>query len=101
VKTELESQDIQAIASQVVEMLRPLLAQKGKGEVEDKIFSVEALAEYLGVSLSWVYKQTSFKAIPHFKVGNHPRFRKVDIDKWIETQTAKPIPPLRMVKPSR
>ena len=100
-KMELEPQDIQAIASQVVEMLRPLLAQKGKGEAEDRIFAVEALAEYLGVSPSWVYKQVSFKAIPYFKAGKHPRFRKAEIDRWIEIRTVKPIPPLRMVKSSR
>ena len=100
-KTELEPQDIQAIAAQVVEMLRPILAQKGGGKAEDGIFSVETLAQYLGVSPSWVYKQISLKTIPYFKVGRHPRFRRAEIDKWIETQTIKPIPSLRMVKPSR
>jgi excisionase family DNA binding protein len=100
-KTELEPQDIQIIASQIVEMLRPLLIQKRKGEAEDRILSIEDLAQYLGVSPSWIYKQISFKAIPYFKVGKHPRFRKVEIDRWIQTQTVNPIPPLRTVKPSR
>lgn len=97
-KIDFEPQDIEAIATRVVEMLRPLLAQRGKGEREDRIFTVEALAEYLGVSPSWIYKQTCLKTIPHFKAGRHPRFRKAEIDRWIEARTVKPIPPLRAAR---
>ncbi len=70
-KAELEPQDVEEIASKVAEMLRPLLAPKARGRAEDRIFTVEALAQYLGVSPSWVYKALSYRSIPHFKAGRH------------------------------
>lgn len=95
-KIEIEQQDIQAIAERVLELLRPLLARNGKQD--DIILTPESLAEYLQVDTSWVYKQVSLKTIPYFKSGKYTRFKRATIDKWIETQTVKPIPPLKLVK---
>lgn len=99
-KAELESQDIEQIALKVVELLKPLISGNGKHEAEDTIFTPETLAEYLQVDTSWVYKKVSFKAIPYFKSGKYTRFKKPVIDKWIETQTVRPIPPLKLVRHS-
>ena len=60
------------------------------------ILSCTGLAEYLHVTPSWVYKHISLKAVPHFKAGKYPRFRRKDIDKWVETKTVKPVPALRL-----
>lgn len=100
-KAELEPQDIEAIAQRVIELLKPLLAGNGKQEDTDIIFTPETLAEYLQVDTSWVYKQVSLKTIPYFKSGKYTRFKKPVIDKWIETQTVRPIPPLKLVKNAR
>ncbi|MFA4828433.1 MAG: helix-turn-helix domain-containing protein [Thermodesulfovibrionales bacterium] len=100
-KAELEHQDIEAIALKVVELLKPLISGNGKQEAENTIFTPETLAEYLQVDTSWVYKQVSLKTIPYFKSGKYTRFKKPVIDKWIETQTVKPIPPLRALRNSR
>lgn len=89
-KSELEEKDIEAIAEKVAEKLRPVLCGKGKDAAEDTIFDVPGLADYLKVDPSWVYKQVSFKAIPHFKNGKYTRFRKSAIDKWIDSQTISP-----------
>jgi len=90
-RTELEPQDIDAIAQRVIELLAPRLSGNGK-KPEDEIFDVQGLAEYLKVETSWVYKQVSSKSIPYFKNGRYTRFKKSAIDKWIEAQTVRPIP---------
>lgn len=97
-KIELETSDIEAIAYKVVEMLKPLVAGNGKHETDDIIFTPETLAKYLQVDTSWVYKQVSLKTIPYFKSGKYTRFKKALIDKWIETQTVRPLLPLRLAK---
>jgi excisionase family DNA binding protein len=83
-KAELESQDIEAIAQRVVELLKPILAHR-KDEAEDVIFDVQGLAEYLKVSKKWIYERTQLKEIPHIKVDGLLRFRKRDIDKWLNS----------------
>ena len=91
-KSELEQQDIEIIAQRVVQLLKPLLSSNGKRESgEDKIFTVQSLAEYLQVDMTWVYKAVSINTIPYFKSGKYTRFRKRDIDKWINSQTVNPI----------
>ena len=100
-KSELEAQDIEAIAQRVVELIRPLLIKGQYGEGEDTILDKEALAQYLGVPLWWIYKQVSLKNIPHFKTGKYLKFKRSKIDKWIDSQTTNPISPLRLAKNSR
>ena len=100
-KIEIEPQDIEAIAQRVSDILMSTLARIERGDGtngSDAIFDVKGLAEYLHVTPSWVYKQVSLKAIPYFKTGKYSRFRKKDIDKWVESQTARSIPPLKLVK---
>ncbi len=97
-KTELEQHDIEAIAQRVIELLKPMLSGNGKTGNDDTIFDVQELADYLKVDTSWVYKKVSLKEIPHFHAGKYPRFKKPVIDKWIETQTVRPIPPLKLAR---
>jgi excisionase family DNA binding protein len=90
-KMQLEQTDIEAIAIRVKEMLGPEMSAIGKrAEQHDDIFDVSSLAKHLGVNPSWVYKQVSMKTIPYFKIGKYTRFRKKDIDKWIEGQMLRP-----------
>jgi excisionase family DNA binding protein len=84
-KAELETGDIEAIAQRVVELLRPLLSSNGKHEAEDTILDVRGLAEYLTVSQKWIYERTQFKEIPFKKIKGLLRFRKRDIDKWLDS----------------
>ncbi len=75
-KTILDQEDVELIARRVVEMIRPLISAKEEnGEV---IFSVDDLAEYLRVSIKWVYEHTC--DLPHFKLGGLLRFKKTEID---------------------
>ena len=97
-KFEIEPEDINAIAQRVSEVIKPLLSRiEGPGE-KDVIFDVKGFAEYLHVDASWIYKQVCLKAIPYFKRGKYLKFRKKDIDRWIEEGTVRPVPTLRGVR---
>lgn len=97
-KTELESQDIEAIAERIIELLKPMLSDHGGQKEQDINFDVGTLAEYLKVEESWVYKQVHLNAIPHFKAGKYTRFKKKDIDRWIDSQKIPSSLPLKLVK---
>lgn len=88
----IDTQEIvKAVTLEVVKALRPLL--KGDGE-DNTIFTVKTLAAYLQVSEKWVYERVQFKEIPFNKVQGHVRFRKRDIDAWLESLKCPSINPL-------
>jgi len=97
---DLSDEVVTAIALQVAEELRPLLAPKQ--EAPDAILSPVQLAALLGVPKGWVYERVSLGEIPHFKAGKYLRFRRSVIEKWIESQSVPasgpPSRPLRIVK---
>lgn len=51
---------------------------------DDRLMTVADLADYLSVTTSWVYEARRSKSLPHFKLGNHLRFLKSDVDRWLE-----------------
>ncbi len=97
-KTILEPQDIEAITNQLIEKLKPYLNQNIKMRGEDIVFDAQSLADYLKVDKSWVDKQVQLKSIPYFKCGKYNRFKKSAIDKWIDTETIRPLQPLQVIK---
>lgn len=97
-KFEIESQDIEAIAQRVSEIIKPMLNHSVGSNEKDVVFDVRGLAEYLRVKESWVYQQVHTHSLPCFKVGKYPRFKKAQIDKWMESKAVRPIPALTAVK---
>jgi excisionase family DNA binding protein len=97
-KIEIESQDIEAIAQRLSAIIKPMLTHHAGSNEKETIFDVKGLAEYLHVDTSWVYKQVSLRTIPFLKAGRYTRFRKRDIERWMESQARKPIPVLKMAK---
>ena len=79
---------VSEIAQAVVKALKPLLS-KGEGDV---ILDKKELAKYLRVNVRWV--DDHFNSLPNFKIGRFPRFRKRDVDKWLETQRTPAINPI-------
>lgn len=75
------------LALKVAEKLKPLLRLP---KDQDNILTVETLAQYLAVEKDWVYSHV--REIPHFKVGRFPRFKKAEIDRWLEAQKAPHCP---------
>lgn len=62
-----------------------------RGDVMD----VEGVAEYIGLAPSTVYEKVRALDIPHTRLGNLIRFRKVDIDRWLGENTVRPHPSLQ------
>lgn len=50
----------------------------------DKWLTLEQIAEYLQMSTSSIYKMAQKGKIPAYKVGRQWRFKKEEIDRWIE-----------------
>jgi excisionase family DNA binding protein len=84
-KFELETEDIVKITQAVLESLKPYLLHKQDGQ-EEIIFDVPGLCEYLHVTSKWIHERTHLKQIPYYKISNKQlRFRKKDINKWLES----------------
>jgi excisionase family DNA binding protein len=97
-KLEFEQADIDLIANRVAEILKPMLSSTAKHDEKDALLDVAQLADYLNVSQAWVYDRIRDNEIPHSKLGKYLRFRKREIDKWIETQSFKPFHALKVIK---
>lgn len=50
--------------------------------------TVLELAEYLNVKVGWVYDRWRDEGIPAIRVGQSLRFRRSDVDKWLESRSA-------------
>ncbi len=54
--------------------------------METDILTIKEVAEYLRLTEKTAYRLASEGKIPGFKVGGSWRFRKSEIDEWIEDQ---------------
>ena len=97
-KLEIEQTDIEAIANRVAEILKPMLSSTAKHDEKDALLDVAQLADYLNVSSSWIYDRIRDNEMPHCKLGKYLRFKKRDIDKWVETQSFKPFHDVKVIK---
>jgi excisionase family DNA binding protein len=85
---ELVSEITQKVTNAIIPTLK-----KGT-DMGDTVFTVETLAKYLQVSKQWVYARVHLKEIPHIKMGKFPRFKKREIDIWLESFKIPAIQPL-------
>jgi excisionase family DNA binding protein len=49
-----------------------------------EILNVDELSEYLGIKKSSLYSKVERKEIPFYKIGHLVRFKRSDIDLWME-----------------
>lgn len=54
--------------------------------MESEILTIREVAEYLKINEKTAYRFAAEGKIPGFKVGGAWRFKRNDIEKWIETQ---------------
>ncbi len=52
--------------------------------MEDRWLSVEEMATYLGVSKDTVYNWINKKKMPAHKIGRLWKFKKEQVDAWVE-----------------
>ncbi|MCP4053564.1 MAG: helix-turn-helix domain-containing protein [Mesoflavibacter sp.] len=55
----------------------------------DEILTIQEVATYLKLNEKTTYRLASEGKLPGFKVGGSWRFKRVDIDTWIEEQKQK------------
>ncbi len=53
-------------------------------EIVDGLMTIEELSQYLKIPKSTIYGLTMRAKVPHFHVGRLLRFKKGDIDTWLE-----------------
>lgn len=81
----MEDSDISAIASAVVELVRPLLNGNGK---DDKYMTTKELAAYLGLAYSTIANNKRY--LPHTFLNSTPLFKKTEIDTYLQQFSVKP-----------
>ena len=57
---------------------------KDKPPETQRLMTLEEISDYLQISIHTLYKMAQQDRIPAFKVTNKWRFRKSEIDAWIE-----------------
>ena len=89
-KLELDTEQLrQDIVNDVVEALKPLLADAKRED--DHLMDIGACASYLLVERQWLYKVRNNLQIPFVKVGKFLRFRKSEIDKWLQKNSTRQV----------
>lgn len=51
----------------------------------EKLMTLEEVADYLRLSKDTVYRLANTGKLPASKVGNQWRFRRGDVDEWLDT----------------
>lgn len=57
--------------------------------MDERWLSVDEVADYLGIKRGTVYKWVARSALPARKIGKLLKFRKSEIDEWVERQDIK------------
>src|SRR5215207_5394544 len=61
--------------------------------MDEAFLTTEEVLEYLQVNLRTVYRLIKAGKIPAVRVGRQWRFRKRDIDRWLDSQRTHPLAP--------
>ena len=70
--------------------------------IDETFLTTEEVLEYLQVNLRTVYRLIKAGKIPAVRVGRQWRFRKSDIDAWLDSQQTRPVrvPPRAAAEPT-
>jgi PTS system nitrogen regulatory IIA component len=58
---------------------------------EEQLMSVHEMAEYLNVNISTIYMWSQKGQMPAMKIGNLWRYRRSDIDVWLNERRSPPV----------
>ena len=55
-----------------------------KGIAMEALLTAVEVAQILGVHVNWVYREASRRRLPSLMVGRQRRFRRADIERWLD-----------------
>lgn len=58
-------------------------------DFNDRLLTVAEVARYVGLAQGTIYNKVNRGEIPYVKLGRAVRFRRSEIDAWIENQRPK------------
>jgi excisionase family DNA binding protein len=64
-------------------------------ETVKELLDITDVSEYLGVKVSTLYSWTEGALLPHYRLGRLVKFKKSDIDEWLEKCKREPVDPDR------
>lgn len=56
--------------------------------MSDRLLTAAEVADLLAVKESWVREATRDGRLPHLRLGRYRRYRRSDIESWLEDQHA-------------
>ena len=66
--------------------------------VSKEFFSIRDLSRYLGIKTSTLYVMVEERTIPHYRVGKLIRFKRAEIDAWMEGNRKECIDPEKVAR---
>lgn len=57
----------------------------------DALLNIQQVADYLQLNLSTVYQWAQQGRLPAIKLGGRWRFRRADIEEWLDAQARQPV----------
>jgi excisionase family DNA binding protein len=68
--------------------METFIQQKGDhtGNQPSGFLKIQEIANYLGIKVSTIYALVERRGIPHYRVGRLVRFKKPEVDQWMEGQ---------------
>jgi excisionase family DNA binding protein len=61
--------------------------------MDKEYHSIDEVSQHLGLKKSTLYALVEAGKIPHYRIGRLIRFKKEEIDQWMETNQKKPVDP--------
>lgn len=71
--------------------------RRGNRKLNDYL-KIEAISAYLGLNVKTLYAMVESSSIPHYRIGRLIRFKKEDIDLWMEAKKVADRNPLAKSK---
>lgn len=63
-----------------------------KDTVPERYLTAQEAATYLGYAIGTLYNKCTDGEIPHRRLGRSLRFRRSELDAWVEEQNEAPAP---------
>jgi excisionase family DNA binding protein len=60
--------------------------------LDEKLLTTAELSSLTGLPESWIYANAAAGKLPSLKLGHYVRFRRSEIEPWLEAQRREPQP---------